>query len=196
MNQEKLSEKESIEIIRKMIELSKNKIVDDGKHFILWGILVFMATVLQYIMYIFYNMGDKSGLSWFLMFIGIPISIVLGKKGEKKQTVLTDLYENIWLGFGISIGILIFTCLYLNASMAPFLLTVIGFAVFVSYQFVKFVPYLISSIFFWASTLFLVVNQNRISPIEQTLIYGICVFLGYVIPGILLNLKFKRQNIV
>jgi hypothetical protein len=46
MEEKQISEQESLSIIQKMIQTAKKEQIDDGKGWIIWGWMLFMASVL------------------------------------------------------------------------------------------------------------------------------------------------------
>lgn len=194
MNNQTLNETQSFEIIKEMIEISKNKIIDDGKHFILWGILVFLCSILQFGLINFGNYGHNSSLAWFLMFIGIPISIYIGKNSKSSSTILTEMYKKIWAGFGITLGLTIYLCGTKGISPLPFLLALIGFAVYLTYNFLNYTPFLVSAIFFWVCAFCYQIIASTSNQGYEILYYGFAVLFGYLIPGFMLYFKHKKSN--
>lgn len=194
MNQNPIENNKSIDLITEMISISRNKIIDDGKHFILWGVLVALCCFVQYFMIEFLEMLQESNVVWLILpIIGVPISIYMGKKSNNElqvKTVLTEIYHKLWLGFGISLGLIVFISIQYLHSPTSFILVLMGFSVYISYTILKFKPMLFGSIvFFCSSILFIYIN----SAANQVLLYGISVILGYIIPGFLLYKNRKSS---
>ncbi len=194
MNNQTLNEKQSFEIIKEMIDISKNKIIDDGKHFILWGTMVFLCCLIQFGLLEYTNLGDRSNLVWFLMLVGIPMSMYLGKNTNSNKTVLTEIYQKIWIGFGITLGLIINISASKGMSPISPLLALIGFAVYLTYNFLNYKPFLVSAIYFWISALGYQYVESISHQSYEILYYGIVVLLGYLIPGFMLYFKHKNSN--
>jgi predicted permease len=79
MDQENFSPRQSLELIETMISKAKNSVADSSVYFLLWGWVVFVACITQYILknVVKYERHDQA---WFLVIIGIVGSIYLGIK--------------------------------------------------------------------------------------------------------------------
>jgi membrane-associated HD superfamily phosphohydrolase len=190
MQDKELTHEESIHVIQGMIGLARNKINDTGFHFMLWGILVMLASLIQYFML---NNGytKESNWIWVIMtVIGVPIGIVYeyrrGKKG-RTQTKFDKIYGSLWLGFGITLIVSVFVSLSYGINPIASILSLIGLATFVSGAIYRFVPLIIGAIVFWSAA----VISPQISFENQLLVYAFVIFLGYIVPGILLWQKSK-----
>ncbi len=192
MKDQILTHEESLQIIQSMINTAKNKISENGFYFLLWGALVIIACVAQFIM-IKFDFGEKSNFVWMIMpLVGVPISLFYGFKQNKKETTKshTDkLYGFLWLGFGITLAIMIFVAVYSKISPIPFILALVGLATFVSGAIYKFTPLIIGGIIFWIACLACIAFKGP----EQLLIDAVATFLGYILPGIILWKKSKKE---
>ena len=86
MNDKKISAEESIEIIQGMIALARNKFDNSGFHFILWGGLVIITSLLLY----FLNYSNETSTYhwlWALVpVLGFPIAYLYeSRKNNHKQ---------------------------------------------------------------------------------------------------------------
>lgn len=195
MNQESLSSKQSLDIITEMITISRKKIIDNGMHFILWGVLIALCSFIQFFMLLFQYMPQESNLVWLILpIVGTPMSFIIGKKQNEEtqvKSILTEIYKKIWLGFGISLFLIIFISIQYHHSPTAFILILMGFAMFLSYLILNFRPMLYGAVvFFVSSVLYIFIKESAF----QALFYGISVVLGYLIPGVLLYNKFKHQR--
>lgn len=194
MNNQTLNEKQSFEIIKEMIDISKNKIIDDGKHFILWGTMVFLCCLIQFGLIEYTTMKENSSLVWFLMLAGIPVSMYLGKNTNSSKTILTEIYQKIWIGFGFTLGLIIYISTSKGMSPMSQLLALIGFAVYLTYNFLNYKPFLVSAIYFWISAVGYQYVESMSHQSYEILYYGIVVLLGYLVPGFMLYFKHKKST--
>ena len=192
MKDQALTHEESLQIIQSMINTAKNKISENGFYFLLWGMLVIIACITQFAM-IKMGFGEESNFVWMVMpIVGVPISLIYGFKQSKKENTKshTDkLYGSLWLGFGITLGVLIFISINLKVSPIPFILALVGLATFVSGAIYKFTPLIIGGIVFWVSGIACIFFNGP----EQLLIDAAATFLGYILPGIILWKKSKTE---
>ncbi|MBW6481494.1 MAG: hypothetical protein K0B10_00395 [Vicingaceae bacterium] len=175
-----------------MMGIAKNKVTETGFHFMLWGFLIVVASLTQY--YLIGNgFGNDSNLVWLIMpVIGVPIAFIYEyKRGKKYQTTtkFDKVYGFLWSGFGITLVITIFISLAHHINPIAFILVLVGLTTFVSAAIYKFTPLLIGSIVFWITGILCVF----VAVPEQLLIYAGAIFIGYVIPGLLLWKKSKTN---
>ena len=112
MENSTLSKEKSLEIINEMIAITRNKLIDDGFHFLLWGNLIVLACIVQFVMIYFFEKNAESNWVWMIMpLIGVPLSIIYGKKKKEKaqsSDFFSKIYMYLWIGFGISLFLTIF----------------------------------------------------------------------------------------
>ena len=72
----------------------------------------------------------------------------------------------------------------------PFILTITGLGTFVSGTILKFKPLTWGGLLFWIAA----IGASFVAPINQLLINGIAIFIGYIIPGILLWRNYKAET--
>jgi hypothetical protein len=190
MNQKELSQEDSLRIIQGMIALAKSKINDSGFHFLLWGCLVIAASISQYFM-IQSGMGNESNWVWFIMgIIGAPIAIVYERRKDRKGKTtgkFDKMYGYLWMGFGITLFVTIYVSIAHRVNPIPFILLLIGLATFVSGAIYQFAPLIIGAIVFWITA----AVCHMFDQTDQLLVYSAAIFIGYIIPGILL---WKRSK--
>lgn len=195
MKDQALTHEESLQIIQSMINTAKNKITENGFYFLLWGMLVIIACIVQFAM-IKLGHGEDSHFVWMIMpLVGVPVSVIYGymqSKKEKTKSHTDRLYGALWLGFGITLGILMFVAINLKVSPIPFILALVGLATFVSGAVYKFIPLILGGIIFWISA----IACFFFSGPEQLLIDAGATFLGYILPGIILWKKSKSEAYV
>lgn len=193
MNDKNLTHDESLQIIQSMILTAKNRITENGFHFLLWGILVIIASITQYVLLVS-GSGIQSNLSWMVMpVIGLPIAFVYEYRRNRKvrtQGHIDGWYKYLWLGFGITLIIMVLISVIQHMSPIPFILAIVGFATFVSGSIYKFSPLVFGGIIFWIASLLCIVFPGP----EQLLINAISTLAGYILPGILLWKKSKNES--
>jgi hypothetical protein len=195
MNNSNLNVETSFKIINEMIQITRQKFIDDGFHFLLWGTLIILACLTQFVMIHFLEKNHASNLVWLIMpIIGVPISIFYGSKKHKSENnsnIKSNIYLFLWKGFGISLFLIILISSIYKHTPTAFIMVVMGFAVYLSGSILKFNPLKIGSLCFWiGAIIFPFINYNA----YQVLFYGAIVFLGYLVPGILLWNQFKKDK--
>lgn len=191
-NQEKqLSQEESLAIIQSMIDTARTNVAEDGFHLLLWGILVILCSIANYIL-IQMDMGNLGGLPWMIMpLIGVPIAMWYERSRKKAGYAKTHLDRQVaylWWAYGITLFLIIFYSVSKELSPVPFILMITGMVTFASGLMLKFRPLVIGGIVFWLAT----VISFVLPPIDHLLVEAVAIFLGYIIPGIILR---KQANL-
>lgn len=181
-----------IKLIHAMLGAAQNQITENGFHFLLWGTLVILASLTQYFL-IQTGLGNGSNLVWPAMtVIGVPAGIWYESKRKKDASSVSlhdQHYGFLWLGFGITLGVIIFGSIKNNLSPVPFILGLAGLATFASGGIFKYRPLMAGGIIFWMASL---CSLFMAGP-EQLLINAAGTFLGYVLPGISLWRNQKKN---
>lgn len=196
MNETPLDPKKSFDIIDSIIAESQKQNHDNGFYFRLWGILVATTSIAQYTL-LNLGYGKESNLVWLAMgIIGAPISMYYGFRQSKKnisgsQSISEKIYGRVWLGFGISLIMVIFTSIHLRVTPLPFICVVVGLATFLSGRLLRFLPLTLGGVVFWACAIFASMFDQK----EALLVYAASIILGYLVPGFMLWKKTKTAHV-
>lgn len=192
------SEKESLELIVSMIENAKSNIKTGfGRNFLLWGYLVCLAGLTNFIFY-------GKPYAWYGWALMMPVGLILGfyfrfksNKQVKVYTYTDRIVGNVWLAFAISMVITTMPAFGLIPATRgwfflfyPVLLMFAAMATFVSGIAYRFKPLVYGAIVCWVSAIVcMFINNHRYS----VLIYTITFAIAYIIPGHMLNQKEKKD---
>jgi hypothetical protein len=192
MEDNNLQPEESLRLINGIINSAKNKLADDGFQFIFWGWLVIVCAMTHYIsLKLNFEMGY---MVWIILPpLGVIVSTIYGYKQGKKSNVKT--YMDTYLGF-LWGGFIIATIITLAFGFAHgikatyfFLMILYGVATFITGGMLNFKPLIIGSLFSFALAGISVFLGN----VDQFLCISAALLCSYVIPGHLLQSKFKQQ---
>lgn len=194
MEDKNLTERESLDLIRQMIQTAKNEQKDDGMGWIVWGWLLFFASVLTLV---------NLYLNWFDTFFFWNVFGIIGLlllafrvfqyfKGQKKKvrTYTSDLFDKLNTGFFISLALII---LSINIGVSPIygfglLLGLYGFWILIYGSVMNFRPSLIGAYITWSFAFgSLFAEDFRLTM----LLHALAVLCGYIIPG---HLAYKEFN--
>ncbi|MEP7170403.1 MAG: hypothetical protein ABI855_13615 [Bacteroidota bacterium] len=192
-NEKQLTESESLELIQSMIYKAKDDLEDDSFHFLLWGWLVFAASISCYILVSIEY--DKPWLPWMLMPLGGVASFLYGMKQEQKRKVKTYIDEvmgYVLIAFLISLCIILFSMNRLQLNTYPMVLMIYGLWLFISGGAIKFKPLIIGGIINWL----IGIISFFVTFDIQLLLLAAAVLLGYIIPGYMLKSKFQKLKAV
>lgn len=189
-NEEKqLTQEESLRIIHEMISAAKNDVKADAFIFLLWGWLVFVASIAHFTL-IMLNIENGS-LAWLLMPVGGIITVVhfiRQTKKEKVKTHVADFLRYTWLAFGAGMGVIMFFHEKGSSQILPLIMTLYGIGLFISGGALKFTPLILGGIFCWLCA----IAAFQIEGYHQLLIIATAVFGGYIVPGYLLQMNNKK----
>ena len=193
-NDEQLSKEKSLEIIHQMINQAKANISDSGLSWLLWGSLLFLASLSTYF---FMSVGsDNIFLGWNI-FGAVTIVLlaydVVKPKQKKVKTYVDDLMRMVDIGFFVCLFVII---LSINISVSPnegfgFMLMVFGFLMLIKGGFVKSKGLVIGAMVNWAGAIAIFINKEFK---YDMLIMAAAVLIGYIIPGLILWTQYKRSN--
>lgn len=195
-NEDQLSGEQSLQIIHQMISQAKNNYSENGVSWLLWGVMLFLASMSTYF---FIDMkASDIFLGWNVFGI---ISIVLLlyrfiKKPARKQvkTYVDELMSMVDIGFIVCMGIVI---LAINMdAVSPkagfcFLLMLFAFLMIIKGGAMHSRSLQVGAVVNWLGSLgILLVHEFR----YVMLIVAAAVLIGYIIPGVLLVRKYKTTN--
>jgi hypothetical protein len=189
------SEKDSLRVITEMIENSRAKIRDNGFFYLLWGWLVLIASLSNFVLLqIEY---EQAWLPWpILMFGGGIVSGIAGYRLGKKTKVKTMFDTTmiyLWYGFLVTLFLILFTAGFGKISWNvtnTLIIALYGLGTFVSGGVLKFKPLIIGGIFSWG----IAVPTLFIPEIYSLLMVALSIIVAYLIPGYMLNTREKNKS--
>lgn len=181
---------QDIAFIRNVIERSRNHVVEDGIHYILWGILASIGLIGTYIFveikiydYIYYLWGGVAAVGWIL-------SILISAKEAQEHTTspLDKIYGMVWLGCGVGLTISGFFGVYPKYfPITTVIALIIGIGFFIS-SFITDTKLLrFCGVVWWISSIFFFFWQTN----ESMLLFAAMLILFQVLPGIILRNRWK-----
>jgi hypothetical protein len=198
MEERELSEKESLRLIQQMIHTAKQEQKDDGKGWIIWGWLLFLASVFTYLnlkftwvsTYFFWNIF---GLISLLLLIFETVRYILVKRKDRVRTYTKDLFEKLNVGFVISLMLIIFS---MNLGVNPLkgfglLLGLYGFWILIYGAVLNFRPSIIGAYVTWGFAFI----SLFVDSFEWTMLaHAAAVLCGYIIPGHIAYSEFNKKK--
>ncbi|SHF65957.1 hypothetical protein [Flavisolibacter ginsengisoli] len=198
MEEKQISEHEGLLLIQQMIQTAKKEQKDDGKGWIIWGWMLFLASILTVM-----NINFKWFQTFFFWnFFGVitlvalayqTVSYLFIRKTEKVRTYTKDLFQRLNTGFFIS---LMFIIVAINVNISP----TIGFSLLISlYAFwiliygsaLNFRPSIIAAYLTWGIGFVSLFMKG----FEQVmLLHAAAVLVGYIIPGHIANNEFRKLH--
>ena len=188
---------EEIALIRRVIEESRRFTFDNGKHYLLWGVLVTIAIFLQY-WAILTHADSLSPWIWlFSIGLGWVGSIVFGMREKSKPgawPVGAKLVAAVWISAGVSMTILGFVGPASGAlrywAVCPTIATVMGGAYVVSSLIYKLKWVTMVGIAWWIGGLLMFMVRG----VETLPIFGVMMILFQIVPAVVFNRTWKRLS--
>lgn len=191
---ERLSNQQSLDIIHKMISQARNKVNDNGNEWIIWGTLIFLASVTTYVLIEIESSAIFLGWNIFgLLAILILIFRLFKRKPKQVRTYLDELLVLFHIGFIICMLVIIFS---MNVAVSPnagfgYLLMIYAFLMLIQGGAMKFKPLIIGAVINWIGAI--AIFWNKEFKYDMLIMAG-AVFFGYIVPGIILRSQSKKLN--
>jgi uncharacterized membrane protein SirB2 len=184
-----LTSEESLRIIHEMIDAAKNDVKADAFIFLLWGWLVLVASIAQFVlaqMQVSWNSAP-----WMLMPLGGIITIIysvrMGKK-DKTRTAITESLKYTWLAFTVALLIILLFNSMNYLQVLPCIMVLYGIGLFLSGTALRFRPLVFGGVFCWACA----IGGFQVQNVYLLLIVAAAVLGGYIIPGYLLKMNNRK----
>jgi hypothetical protein len=194
MQQENFSPEQSLQLIRNMINKTRQEMSDNSIYFLVWGWITFIACTGQFILKHVVKYEGHYHV-WWLIIIGIVFSIWYGSKegkSAKVKTYISDSMKYLWTGMGISFFVLsmILTKIGWGSSVFPFFIMMYGLGTFVSGNILQFRPLIIGGIIAWI----LAIAAVYVEYDYQMLFGAAAILFSYIAPAYLLRSRNKTAN--
>ncbi len=193
MEDQPLTDKESLLLISSMISQAKNYYYESGLGALLWGFTNFICFVLAYL---------QETISWFklpfnpfyLIFITFLLQFYFDRKEKKyKQTVTfkNEACKYVWLTFGISVLILTIAGGFADIGyvVLPLLLLLFGIPTFLTGCITKFTPFVIGGIVCWIFCIIAFFYKSNLTYLLVAAGAGV----AWIIPGFILRARFYKN---
>jgi hypothetical protein len=188
------SHEDGLKTIYAMIASTRNTIGENYLYFILWGYLVGLACISEYIL-IRVVQFDRHYMVWpVLMGLGMAVSVVLTLRRQKASTHRTfigNIMNYLWGGWVIGLLIIMYfaTRLQNYSLILPITLVMYGMGIFISGGVISYRPLIIGGIIAWIAALIAYFQPYNI----QLLLTTATVIVSYIIPGHMLRIEAKKQ---
>lgn len=185
---------ESFQLIHQMIHNARSRIVDNGFSWLIWGTLIILASLSTY--FLLETGSSNIWMGWNIFGIIAVLMFIFSWIKPKKQKVKTYVDELLqWadFGFGVSLFVIIAS---INLSVHPnvgfgYFLMLYAFLMLIQGGAMQFKPLIWGAIINWIGALGIFYFQDLK---YDMLITAAAVFLGYIIPGIILFRRWKKSQ--
>jgi Flp pilus assembly protein TadB len=190
-----LSHTQSLGIIEQMIAAAKNEHREKGDGWLLWGWLLFIASVLSAV-FMQTALTQYIGWTWTgVLVVGFSLMLYFyftRKKKEEVTTYVQGLLNKFSTGFFISLLVLVAASNLSGSSFSfGYYYVLYAFWMFIHGSAIRFQPLIIGAIVNWAAAIAIFVTPDFF---YKMVISAIAILVGYLIPGYMLRNQFKKLS--
>ena len=190
--EQQISERESLALIASMVNKAKNTFSETGKLYIIWGWLIFLCCLVQFLALKIFN--KNISYIWFSTWVLLIYQIFFLRKKRRLRKVRTyteEINGFVWLVFFICLLILAFIGIQFEQyqMIDPMILVLYGMPTFLSGIILKFRPLIVGGIICWL----LAILSTFVNINFQLLLVAAGVAAGWIIPGYILRSRFKKN---
>ncbi len=193
-----ITQQQSLAIIESMINKAKNQFSENGFAYLLWGWVVLFCSLSQFVLQYFYQY-PRHYMVWMFTWVAAIVQVVYSiKKGRKRlvKTYTDEITGYVWLAFVV---MLLLAGAPIGSKLRPdqfyvvniIILILYGMPTFLSGIILKFRPLMIGGICCWALSLL----ASFVPHAFTTLLISFAVIVAWIIPGYLLQSRYKKENI-
>jgi hypothetical protein len=194
MQQKEFSPEQSIQLIDSMINKAKNQFSENGLLYLLWGWTIFACAIGHFVL-LEMSLFERPEIIWATCWIVVIFQVIYLSRARKKEKVKTysaEIIGYVWITFGICLFLVGFILGKdkLFAYMYPLFLVLYGIPTFLSGVIMRFTPLKVGGIMCWVLSLVAVL----VIPNYTLLLLAVAVAIAWIIPGYLLQKRYKLQN--
>lgn len=213
MDQQQMSEQDSLRLIGEMIQKAKNSYHDSGLGTLLWGTIIPICSLVTWSQ-IHFNFKLPFDI-WMLTIIAVIPQIIIVQKEKRTQKARPydqTMMDYVWTCFGISICLLIFININILQKLSPvfekymevtgssppynysgfitsFFLLLYGIPTIITGGCMKFKAMLWGGILCWACCIISVFTNLK----TDMLLTAFAAIVAWLIPGLILRKKYLKS---
>ena len=192
MAEEKLTEKESLELIASMIKKAKNSYIESGVGPLFWGVLIAFCSLVTYIELIFnFEIGFDI---WTLSLIALIPQAYFSWRSRKTKSVKShdeSMMNYVWGTFVVCIFMISF---YINKTNAPHSIAlhmmIFGIPTFITGGIRNFKPMILGGLVCWICS----ISSYYVSFSNGMLLMALSAVAAWLIPGIILRRRYLKMK--
>lgn len=214
MEDKKLTEKESLDLITQMINKAKDSVHDTGITAIMWGAVIAVCSLVR-LAEVHFDFRLPFDI-YLLTVVAVVPTIIISvreKKARKVKAYGEDFNDYLWISFGITIFLISVITSKLGNDIRPlvegyekssgkespfhfyeyvssFFLLLYGLPTFVSGVCMKFKPMTIGGIFCWLMAVVTLYTPAKV----DLLLTALAAIMAWLIPGIILEIEYRKAK--
>jgi hypothetical protein len=195
MEENTISEQESLNLIEQMIGAARNDHRDRGDGWLIWGWLLFGASVASIILMLL-NLPRYVGPVWTGMLVAGSLFYFLFSARKKRRRVVRTYVEELLDKFGTGFFISLFTMVaagFITRSNAAFgyYYILYAFWMFIQGSALRFRPLIVGAAVNWMAAILIFLSTGFLYTM---IISATAILVGYLIPGFLLRRLYHQKT--
>lgn len=198
-NTPQLTPQQSLQLIESMINTAKNRFVENGHMYLVWGWAVFIGSIAQFVLLHVYKY-DKHYMVWLL---AVPVTLYMVYYIRRKhKTIRVVTYADSLLGYvWVTFGVVIFLIAWVIGIVmgggyfvyiTPLTLALYGMPVFLSGIILKFKPLVWGGIGCWV----LCIASVFVTDFDYRFLFiPAAMLIAWIIPGYMLRSRHKEVKV-
>lgn len=190
MEEEQLSEEESLKIITQMINKVKADYAESGVSALLWGAVITVCSIVSFLGE-YFNTPSLSKI-WWLTLAAVVFQIIFSIRENRKRKYKTyneDAMGGIWISFGVAMFLFSF---FVNSARVDHANTIFliayGIPTFATGFTRRFKPMIIGGIVCWVLSIL-----NIYTPAPYNILYNaVAAQMAWFIPGLILRKRCRN----
>ena len=188
---------EQLKVIQDMLEKTRHSIAHNGIFLILWGWLVMVASLGQYVL-VYFNRPEWIGWQWLILMSGGGIaSIIIGLRSNKTagvKTFASQAISALWIACGLAMFLIGFVAQPLGVitmqALNPMIMIILWIGIIVTGRIIEWKPLQWSGVVWFVAA---IISMN-IDWYYHGWIMAITLIPGYLIPGYTLQRMYKTAK--
>jgi len=185
------SAEESFEIISCMIDQAKKNVADNSPLFLLWGWLIFCATIIQFVLKVLFNYPWHYVI-WAVVYAALIILLFPVRRRLAMRMTRAWLDQALrYLWMGMTLSYVLITLIFLRIGWDhcyTFYVVLMAICSFLTGKLLDFSPLIIGATICGA----LAILTTFLDFDHDILICALAILVSYIIPGYLLRSKYRK----
>jgi len=186
---------EEMSIIRNMIERTRRETFQSGYLFIIPGLIFLISVIVMGVMEMTGHAQIVRMYSWIpfqvIFIVSLSIGLWEGRKAKSQpKTYARSLFVHLWGACAVAVILTAMVMPHMHYTSSIAWMFVIGLGFYMTGVIYELRLVQASGVIWWIGALLLGFVEGNI----RLLIWSSMIFLGYVLPGIVLNRQYHREG--
>jgi hypothetical protein len=196
MEEKQITGADSFRLIQQMIGAARDEHHEKGDGWLLWGWLLFIASVASVVLP---HIGQRQYISWVwngVLVLGPLLYLVVILRKPKRSYVKTyvqDLLSKIEFAFFVSLAVIVISSFVRTGNNFGYFYMLYAFWMYIHGSALKFKPLIIGAIINWVAAIVIFAID---SFYYDMMVSAVAVLFGYLVPGYLLKAAYVKKQMV